>query len=53
MDANKVLRKYAAGERNFRPPDSTGVSLIKANLRKADFTRTNVDWVNLKIAPTS
>ena len=33
MDANEVLRRYAAGVRDFRLEDLKGISLIKANLR--------------------
>jgi uncharacterized protein YjbI with pentapeptide repeats len=44
MDANEILSRYAAGERNFRQVDLKGISLIKANLREADFTGAN--WRN-------
>jgi uncharacterized protein YjbI with pentapeptide repeats len=42
MDANKVLRRYAAGERDFRLEDLKGISLIKANLRGVDLTGANL-----------
>jgi uncharacterized protein YjbI with pentapeptide repeats len=38
MDANEVLRRYAAGERNFRQADLRGMSLIKVNLTGVDRT---------------
>jgi len=63
MNANEVLKQYAAGKRNFRQADLRGISLIKANLREADFTganltnsdlsksdlsSANLNWVNLR-----
>ena len=32
MDANKVLIRYAAGDRDFRYAELIGISLIKAYL---------------------
>ena len=40
MDANEVLRRYAAGERDFRELDLRGISLIKANLSGATLNET-------------
>jgi uncharacterized protein YjbI with pentapeptide repeats len=42
MDANEVLKQYAAGKRNFRQADLKEISLSKANLREADFTGANL-----------
>lgn len=42
MDANKVVKRYAAGERNFRNADLIGISLIKANLSDAGLTGANL-----------
>lgn len=38
MDANEVLRRYAAENRDFRQEDWQGISLIKANLSGVDLT---------------
>ncbi len=68
MDANEVLRRYAAGERNFRQADLRGISLTKACLKEIDFTganlsnsdlsdsdlsKANLNWVNLRGANLS
>jgi uncharacterized protein YjbI with pentapeptide repeats len=38
MDANEVLKRYAAGERNFRQVGWRRISLSKANLSRIDLT---------------
>ncbi|BAY42808.1 pentapeptide repeat protein [Scytonema sp. HK-05] len=63
MDANEVLRRYAAGERNFRQADWRGISLAKANLSgvdlsgahlnnadlsNSDLSSANLNWAGLK-----
>ncbi|AFY35852.1 pentapeptide repeat-containing protein [Calothrix sp. PCC 7507] len=42
MDANEVLRRYAAREINFRLANFPGISLIRATLRKVDFAGANL-----------
>lgn len=46
MDANEVLSRYAAGERNFRQADWKGISLTKANLRDVDLTGADTNSAN-------
>jgi uncharacterized protein YjbI with pentapeptide repeats len=47
MDANEVLRRYAAGERNFRQADWRGISLAKANLSGVDLTGAHLSNADL------
>ncbi len=42
MDANEVDKRDAAGERSFRLKSLKGISLVKANLRGVDLSRTNL-----------
>ncbi|WP_231510388.1 pentapeptide repeat-containing protein [Fischerella sp. PCC 9605] len=68
MDANEVLRRYAAGERNFRQADWRGISLAKANLSgvdlsgahlsnadlsNSDLSNANLNWAGLRGANLS
>jgi uncharacterized protein YjbI with pentapeptide repeats len=68
MDANTILKGYAAGERNFRSQDLKGLKLIKADLHGVDLTgadlsgsdlsdsdlsHVNLNWANLKGANLS
>jgi uncharacterized protein YjbI with pentapeptide repeats len=68
MDANEVLKRYAAGERNFRQADWRGISLPKANLSGvdlsgahlsnadlsgSDLSNANLNWAGLKGANLS
>lgn len=46
MDANKVLSRYAAGERNFRAAHLRAISLTKANLRDVDLTGADTNSAN-------
>ncbi|WP_392534771.1 pentapeptide repeat-containing protein [Nostoc sp. C117] len=48
MDANEVLRRYAAGERNFRQQDWRGISLAKANLSGIDLTGALLNYADLR-----
>ncbi|MBD2356082.1 pentapeptide repeat-containing protein [Tolypothrix sp. FACHB-123] len=63
MDAKEVLRRYAAGERNFRQADWRGINLAKAilsgvdltgahlhnaDLSNSDLSSANLNWAGLK-----
>ncbi|WP_250124445.1 pentapeptide repeat-containing protein [Chroococcidiopsis sp. CCMEE 29] len=65
MDANEVLSRYAAGEKDFRQLDLREISLIKANLSAVALSGTslrnsslsgsylsnvNLNWASLKRA---
>jgi Pentapeptide repeats (8 copies). len=41
MEADRILRQYAAGERIFREINLAGADLKGVNLSEANFTRAN------------
>lgn len=47
MDAGELLKRYAAGERDFRDANLRGVSLIGANLSKANMRGASLSVDNL------
>jgi len=47
MDQDELLRRYAAGERDFREADLWGAGLLGADLSEANLKRTNLRKANL------
>jgi len=50
MNAKEILRRYAAGERDFRLVNLERVKLRGANLSEADFTEANLISARLQEA---
>ncbi|NEO72772.1 pentapeptide repeat-containing protein [Moorena sp. SIO3H5] len=50
MEANEVLKRYAAGERDFRRVNLRGQSFQGKNLSEADFSEADIRGTNFKNA---
>ncbi|MDY6781797.1 MAG: pentapeptide repeat-containing protein [Cyanobacteriota bacterium] len=53
MDADELLQRYAAGERNFQRLNLRGINLRGADLRKINFGRTDLTEADLREANLS
>lgn len=51
MDANKFLRQYIEGQRDFRSLDLSGLNFAKADLHDIDFAGVNLNAANLPAGP--
>ena len=47
MDADELLKRYAAGDRDFTRADLSGETLVNARLSGANFAYADLSRVNL------
>lgn len=50
MDVNELLKRYAAGERDFKGinligSSLSGINLSRANLREASLSEADLTWI--------
>ncbi|MDZ8140998.1 MAG: pentapeptide repeat-containing protein [Nostoc sp. DedQUE04] len=50
MDAEELLQRYAAGERDFSGVDLEGANLVRANLSEANLRGANLARTSLREA---